>query len=468
MHLAQSNRTRPSAPRTTHQQQEELPTLSTSASSTSDGGSSSGSPGLESALDFTKVRFHSLRSLSLEGVPLAGLRLTADNLPALESLSVSHPPNPLAFFELSLPHLKRLSLEGVALAPPGPEGRGGDDFAVSLGQCPSLASFAGYRLMGLGGFHFLNLPQCTAFALLFSDDVKAVDVYGPMLAALDCQACPSLVRVHLHDAPLAGPDAVRAFRAEANRVDEARSGAGSLREEEAERDKEVDALVAQLQLQLQLQQQQLGSPKGAGAVVGWGPMEGKLLGPARAAVSAAVDGDESASSSSRSTSRSTSSSSMSGGCSSSSGSSGSDTEGDDEPTTAAASANPSKPAPASSGPALAINLLDTHLGALSLQRLAAHPRVAPGSLEGVTAQMGALGLSRLLRVESADLTLAADGATSCCSAGSAMAAGPGSSSNLGSRSPSLTPRSLASPCSSADSSGGFAMAMMGGGGGGVH
>lgn len=436
-------------------EQEELPALSCSASSASDssGGGASGSsgPGGPEALDFTKVPFRSLRSLSLEGVPLAGLRLTADNLPALESLSVSYPPAPLAFFELALPRLRRLSLEGVALAPPGPEGKGGDDFAVSLGQCPNLTSFAGYRLVGLGGFHFLNLPKCAAFALLFSDDVKAVDLYGPKLAALDCQACPSLVRVHLHDAPLAGSAAVRAFRAEANRVDEARSGASSLREEEAERDKEVDALVARYSV--------VGGAGFGGELIqktgaGYGltGKEGPLMETAPVlalAPAAAVDGDESASSIS---------SSSGGGGSGSGNGSGSDTESD-EPTDSSSSSSSS-----SAKPELAINLLNTHLGALSLQRLAAHPRVGPGNLEGVTTQMGALGLglSRLLPVESGGDLTAIDGATSCCSVGSAMAAGPGS--HLGSHSPILTPRSLASPSSSSYASGGFALASGAGGG----
>lgn len=415
---------------------------SSHTSASSPGGSSPYGGGL-AALDFTRVAFQSLRSLSLEGVPLAGLRLTADNCPALESLSVSNAAGSLAFFELALPELKRLSLEGVVLAPPGPQGRGGDDFAVSLGQCPNLASFAGYRLLGIGGMHYVSLPQCSSFSLLFCDDVKALDVYGPRLATLDCQACPSLIRLHMHDGPLAGPAAVRAFRLEANRMDEARSGA-CLLEDEAERDTEMDALVARFSQAVGLDvlsssgHSQSSASPAAAATAGWRAEQKEEAAASGAQgeawvvmAAAAGDGDEEGS--------------LSGG------SDCCDGDGGDAEAT--------RLPPVAQQPLL-VNLLNTNLGASSLQHLAMHPRVGPDNLEGVTqhAAVGsaAVGVSRLLPVESSG-DLHTDATTSCCSVGSGGVPGLHHLSSGGSSSLTLTPRSLASPCSSL-SSGGFALA----------
>ncbi len=400
-------------------------------------GTSHGDSG--SSLDFTKVNFRSLRSLSLEGVPLAGLRLTADNCPALECLSISNPTGgALAFFELALPELRRLSLEGVAL-----DARAGDSFAASLGQCPDLRSFAGYRLLGVGGFHWLNLPTCGSFSLLFCDYVKSLDLYAPALATLDCQACPSLVRLRLHGAPV---EDVEAFRVEANAIDEARSGALSVRAEEAERDQEVDGLIERFAA---FCREQRGSVKRSPSSLSLAAAAAGAAAAAAAAAAAPVAalwrgkgeaGPEDASAD---------------GDASTSGSitSGSDSE-DSVEAPAAETLLGASPTPPQQ-PSLTINLLNTHLGAASLQQLAEHPRVGPRNLEGVTLAGGASGLSRLLPIgkggsgsdSSSDLTTV-DGTTTTtgCSAGN-----PGSTV-----SPGVSPRSLASPCSY--TSGGFGSA----------
>ena len=115
---------------------------------------------------------------------------------------------------------------------------GSDNFAPSLAMCPKLECITLAEMNGLGGYHFLTLPACASF-FLSADDVKALDLHAPRLGSLHL-SCHSLSRLRFHDAAALSPGEARAFRAEANALDQLRGEVT---------DAELDAVLEQCRRQ---------------------------------------------------------------------------------------------------------------------------------------------------------------------------------------------------------------------------
>lgn len=150
--------------------------------------------------DAPEVSFPKLRVLRIHGQCFNAVHLTRKETPALEVLTWEHDMGrPLAYFRMDLPKLRTVRMAFLELA----DAR---SWGASLGNSPELQHFVAYKLWGLPTYdhcrpHRLELPSCTHFVLIRSDDLDHMSLSAPRLRLLNLRACYNAQTVGLDASP---------------------------------------------------------------------------------------------------------------------------------------------------------------------------------------------------------------------------------------------------------------------------
>ncbi|KXZ53461.1 hypothetical protein GPECTOR_7g911 [Gonium pectorale] len=148
-------------------------------------------------LNFTRLRFPCLTSLTVHNSRLATCCFTTHNTPKLQLLNLEQMSG-LRAFKLELPDLETLAFEFVTI----------DDcsrLGESLSACPKLVTLSSYKFWGPDDIYELSLPSCESLSLTRSDSLEGLRLWAPKLESLDLQGCFALRTVQLLDQPPAPP-----------------------------------------------------------------------------------------------------------------------------------------------------------------------------------------------------------------------------------------------------------------------